>query len=69
MKNDPPTALAGKKVESVVTLDGYKFLLSGGDWLMVRFSGTEPLVRCYVESRTQEGLEALREAGRRLTAG
>jgi phosphomannomutase len=69
MQNDPPTALAGKKVEKVVTLDGYKFLLSGGDWLMVRFSGTEPLVRCYVESRTQEGLEALREAGRRLTAG
>jgi phosphoglucomutase len=68
MQNEPPTALAGKKVEKVITLDGYKFLLTGGDWLMVRFSGTEPLVRCYVESRTQEGLEALREAGKRLTA-
>jgi phosphomannomutase len=69
LMNEPPAALAGKKVESVVTLDGYKFLLTGGDWLMVRFSGTEPLVRCYMESRTKEGLEALREAGRHLTAG
>jgi alpha-D-glucose phosphate-specific phosphoglucomutase len=69
LKNDPPTAVAGKKVESVVTLDGYKFILTGGDWLMVRFSGTEPLMRCYMESRTPEGLEALREAGRHLTAG
>ncbi len=67
-KNNPPSEIAGRKVEKVLTIDGFKFFLSGGDWIMVRFSGTEPLVRCYIESRTQEGLEALREAGRGLTA-
>jgi len=44
-----------------------RFVLESGEWLMVRFSGTEPLMRCYLEARSKEGLEKLRAAGKELT--
>jgi phosphomannomutase len=69
MRKNPPDSIADKKVKEVVAIDGFKFLLEDGEWIMVRFSGTEPLVRCYMEARSPERLEALREAGRRLTEG
>jgi phosphomannomutase len=67
LKDNPPSDLAGKKVVDIVRKDGVKFLLDGGEWLMVRFSGTEPLMRCYMEARTTEGLAKLRLAGKDLT--
>jgi alpha-D-glucose phosphate-specific phosphoglucomutase len=67
LKNNPPTELAGQKVKEIVRVDGTKFLLENGEWLMVRFSGTEPLMRCYMEGRSKEGLEKLRTAGKELT--
>jgi phosphomannomutase len=67
LKDNPPSDLAGKKVVDIVRKDGVKFLLEGGEWLMVRFSGTEPLMRCYMEARTPAGLEKLRLAGKDLT--
>lgn len=54
-----PRALGGLTVKGVGRVDGYKFLLEGGDWLLLRFSGTEPLVRIYGESAREVGLEAL----------
>ncbi len=67
LKDNPPSDLAGKKVVDLIRKDGVKFLLEGGEWMMVRFSGTEPLMRCYMESRTPEGLAKLRLAGKELT--
>jgi len=67
LKDNPPTEIAGQKVTEIVRKDGTKFILANGEWLMVRFSGTEPLMRCYMEARTPEGLEKLRTAGRELT--
>ena len=67
LKDNPPSDLAGKKVVEIIRKDGVKFLLEGGEWLMVRFSGTEPLMRCYMEARTPEGLAKLRLAGKDLT--
>lgn len=67
LKDNPPSEIAGRKVAEIVRKDGTQFLLEGGEWLMVRFSGTEPLMRCYMEARTPEGLEKLRIAGRELT--
>ena len=43
------------KVESLDSLDGYKYVLSDSEWVMIRPSGTEPVLRTYAESSTQEG--------------
>lgn len=66
LKNDPPTEIAGQKVKEVIRIDGTKFLLESGEWLMVRFSGTEPLMRCYMEAHSVEGLAKLKVAGEEL---
>jgi len=60
----PPPAFGARAVTGTVTLDGHKFLLEGDAWLLVRKSGTEPVVRLYVEARDPEALELLTEAGR-----
>lgn len=67
LKDHPPAEIAGQKVKDVIRIDGTKFILENGEWLMVRFSGTEPLMRCYMEAHSLEGLEKLRAAGRELT--
>jgi len=48
------------------TLDGYRFHLDDGSWLLIRLSGTEPLLRFYAESSSQEQVEKLLKAGRKL---
>lgn len=50
----PPTTIAGIRVERVSTLDGLKLYLHGGSWLLVRASGTEPVVRLYAEAGREE---------------
>jgi len=57
---------AGRKVKEVVTLDGYKFLLEDGSWVMFRASGTEPVFRCYLEGKTKRQLAAFRKAALEL---
>lgn len=49
--------VAGHRVEQVDTLDGYKHLTDGG-WLMVRPSGTEPVLRVYAEAPTEDAAQA-----------
>jgi phosphomannomutase len=50
----------------VITIDGRKMIFEDGSWLMIRPSGTEPKVRCYVESRTEAGTAALLAAARNM---
>ena len=57
-----PTALAGRKVLEVITVDGVKLLLEGEGWVLFRKSGTEPVVRVYAEARSAAELAALTEA-------
>jgi phosphomannomutase len=45
----PPTEVAGAAVQEVITTDGVKLRLGPSHWLMLRFSGTEPLLRLYCE--------------------
>lgn len=54
-----PVAFGGLAVQSVDRRDGYKFRLADGAWLLLRFSGTEPLVRIYGEAGSAEGLESI----------
>ncbi len=53
--------LDGYKVKSTQTLDGFKYFIDGG-WLLIRLSGTEPLLRFYAEGDTQEKVERLLDA-------
>ncbi|HET7623812.1 MAG TPA: phosphoglucomutase/phosphomannomutase family protein [Verrucomicrobiae bacterium] len=57
------------KVEKFITTDGYKFLLPDKEWVAFRASGTEPLIRCYIEAKSEAGMKKLRAACRALLAG
>ena len=59
-----PTALNGIKVDKIDTADGFRFILADTSWLLIRFSGTEPLLRIYAESSTPERVRQLLAAGR-----
>jgi phosphomannomutase len=48
------------------TFDGFRFTLANDSWLLVRFSGTEPLLRIYAEASSQSAVERLLEAGKKL---
>ncbi len=66
MDNAAPQRLNGSPVAERHVNDGYRFVLADGSWLMVRFSGTEPLLRIYAESSSSERAGELVEAGKRL---
>ena len=63
---EPPRRLANRAVIAVNRLDGVKMILEDGGWLLLRPSGTEPVVRLYAEASTPEQLEAIVAEGRRL---
>ena len=52
LENEPINTVAGKEVINCLTADGYKFRLADDSWLLIRFSGTEPLLRLYCEAST-----------------
>jgi phosphoglucomutase len=58
----PPATLAGQNVTQDNTLDGHKYILADGSWICLRPSGTEPVVRLYLEAFTPEGLDRLQQA-------
>jgi alpha-D-glucose phosphate-specific phosphoglucomutase len=64
--NNPPKSIAGVKVKEVNKLDGFKFILENNDWLMFRPSGTEPMVRCYIESRSKKGFNTLKAQAKKM---
>ena len=55
-------------VEAFITTDGYKFILPNREWVAFRASGTEPLIRCYIEARSKSNLKKLQVACRHLLA-
>jgi phosphomannomutase len=62
-----PEALVGQRVTNISTEGGYKYTLEDGSWLLIRFSGTEPLLRVYTETRSQDMVQQLLAEGRALT--
>lgn len=64
-----PTGIEGRKIERINRLDGVKFIFDDGSWMLMRPSGTEPLVRIYAETENKEDLEVLIEQGRRYLLG
>ncbi|MEK6288316.1 MAG: phosphoglucomutase/phosphomannomutase family protein [Acidobacteriota bacterium] len=60
---------AGHRVVSVNRVDGAKFILDDGSWILLRPSGTEPLVRIYAEASNEQELEVLLESGHKYILG
>jgi phosphomannomutase len=72
LRDQPPAELAGEAVVRTQVLDtgdGFKWFLADGSWLLVRASGTEPLVRVYTEASTPVLRDELVVTGERLVRG
>jgi phosphomannomutase len=63
---DPPSAMAGRRVRQADAPDGLRLTFADGAWILVRASAIEPVVRCHIEARTPRDLEALTAAARDL---
>jgi len=61
-----PQSLDGVKVAKQDTSDGFRLMLADNSWLLIRFSGTEPLLRIYAESDSPARVERLLQMGRQL---
>jgi phosphomannomutase len=62
----PPAELGGVQVASIQTLDGVKYLLADESWLLIRPSGTEPVLRVYAEGRDEKMVKALLAFGEKV---
>src|SRR5512138_2233020 len=61
-----PKTIGGLKVNELVTVDGYKFTLEDGGWLLIRFSGTEPIMRVYCETTHKDKVKAILNDGLKI---
>lgn len=64
--NANPQTIGGLKVTQLVTTDGFQFKLEDGGWLLIRFSGTEPILRVYCETRHGEKVQAILQDGLKI---
>jgi alpha-D-glucose phosphate-specific phosphoglucomutase len=64
--NAKPDTLGGLKVTELVTVDGFQFKLEDGGWLLIRFSGTEPIMRIYCETTHQDKVKAILDDGLKI---
>lgn len=61
-----PATIGGLKVTGLVTVDGFKFDLEDGGWLLIRFSGTEPKMRVYTETTHGDKVQAILQDGLKI---
>lgn len=61
-----PETIGGLEVTGVETLDGFKFNLEDGGWLLIRFSGTEPIIRVYTETTHKDRVQEILQDGLRI---
>jgi len=66
LRHNPPESIDGVKVVKSDTTDGFRFILADTTWLLIRFSGTEPVLRIYAESNSQARVDRLLEFGKEL---
>ncbi|MEB3204604.1 MAG: phosphoglucomutase/phosphomannomutase family protein, partial [Candidatus Sericytochromatia bacterium] len=67
LHRQPPTTLIGRPIATWGAEDGLKATLEDGSWLLLRLSGTEPLLRLYAEAASDADVELLLAEGRRLS--
>jgi len=61
-----PERIAGLKVTDISTLDGFQFHMEDGGWLLIRFSGTEPIIRVYCETTHADKVQDILQDGLRI---
>jgi phosphomannomutase len=61
-----PAELAGIKVRNINTLDGFRYEMEDGGWMLIRFSGTEPIIRVYTETTHGDKVQDILQDGLRL---
>lgn len=66
LKNGPLKEVLARPVVAVNSIDGYKFICDDQSWLMLRLSGTEPILRVYAEAATEKKALAILEFGKKL---
>ncbi|MBI2830346.1 MAG: phosphoglucomutase/phosphomannomutase family protein [Chloroflexi bacterium] len=66
VKDSNPRTIEGVQVARVNTMDGFQFILTDGSWLLIRFSGTEPVLRIYAESDSNERVAAMLAFGKKM---
>jgi len=66
LKNKAPASIGGETVVEVSILDGVKYILADDSWLLIRPSGTEPVLRVYAEGRSPEMVKALMNFGQQI---
>jgi phosphomannomutase len=66
LKNAVPKELGGIPISRIDTFDGFRFILSDTSWLLVRFSGTEPLLRIYSEAKSPERVQEMILIGKKI---
>jgi alpha-D-glucose phosphate-specific phosphoglucomutase len=66
IKNNLPESIDGVKVVKINTDDGFHFTLADGTWLLIRFSGTEPILRIYGETDSPARIEKILDYGKKL---
>ena len=64
LEKSEPSSIAGTNVARIVREDGFKFVLDGGSWLLIRFSGTEPIMRIYAESDAPARVQQILSSGK-----
>src|SRR3954471_5742080 len=72
LRQTAPSSIASRPVvrtDALDTNDGFKFWLDDGAWLLVRFSGTEPLIRVYAEATSADERDAILDQGSSLVRG
>lgn len=66
LASELPDNFGRVNVKEIVTMDGYKFMLAENSWLGMRLSGTEPVVRMYIETDSSAKMKKLLSAGRKF---
>ena len=66
VRDGEPKSIENVKVARLDTQDGFRFILADNSWLLIRFSGTEPILRIYAETNDTERLKRLLQFGREL---
>jgi len=67
LQKNPPAKLLRSPLADMKTFDGVKFVAQDTSWLMLRGSGTEPILRIYAEAKSDAGVQKLLKLGVSLT--
>ena len=61
-----PDTVGGLRVTDLITVDGFQFILEDGGWMLIRFSGTEPIMRVYCETMHGDKVQAILQDGLKI---